>query len=304
MTCEGCLRKFSEIISDFWKKDEAVIDLFKEHGVVPVTKVCPRCNKKCALRSDKNLFVCHTKTVDKKHRRVKRCGYTSSMFKGTWLENTTIKPWQVLQVMNFFLQNNFTQRFYEHEIQLNSKTVVAWKNFCSAVCMDLMNNQAAIGGPGIIVEIDESKFGKRLSEGGVEGGIWVFGGIERVTKKKFVVPVEERDAATVVPLIQKFIRPGTIIYSDCWEDYDTLENLGYYHKTVEEDFVDPEIGVHIHNIKHLWQNVKAWVFRAGNRKDLFERNFAKELFCSAHPDHDSLMHHFLLAIASRFPPSQ
>ena len=43
-----------------------------------------------------------------------------------------------------------------------------------------------IGGPGIVVGVDESKFGKRKYHRGRKvDGCWVFGGIERVGKKCF-----------------------------------------------------------------------------------------------------------------------
>ena len=48
----------------------------------------------------------------------------------------------------------------------------------------LKNN--IIGGPGIIVEIDESKFGKRkYYKGRRVDGVWVFGGIENDSKSVF-----------------------------------------------------------------------------------------------------------------------
>ena len=44
-----------------------------------------------------------------------------------------------------------------------------------------------IGGPGIVVEVDESKFGKRkYNRGRKVDGCWVFGGIEGVGKKCFL----------------------------------------------------------------------------------------------------------------------
>ena len=48
-----------------------------------------------------------------------------------------------------------------------------------------------IGGPGVEVEIDESKFGKRkYNRGRQVEGHWVFGGVERVTGECFMVEVE------------------------------------------------------------------------------------------------------------------
>ena len=45
-----------------------------------------------------------------------------------------------------------------------------------------------IGGPGVIVEIDESKFGKqKYHKAHRVGGIWVLGMVERIPRQKFVV---------------------------------------------------------------------------------------------------------------------
>ena len=62
-------------------------------------------------------------------------------------------------------------------------------------------------------------------------GHWVFGGIERGTTKSFMVVVEDRSAATLIPIIQRYIRPGSVIISDEWQAYSTLSSLGYTHQT-------------------------------------------------------------------------
>ena len=40
----------------------------------------------------------------------------------------------------------------------------------------------------------------------------MFGGIERITEASFLVEVDKRDAATPVPIIRKYIHPGSVIY--------------------------------------------------------------------------------------------
>ena len=65
------------------------------------------------------------------------------------------------------------------------------------------------------MEIDESKIGKRKYHRGhfVEGQ-WVFGGCEKNNSKKaFCVPVACRTKAVLLPLIQRWILPGSIILS-------------------------------------------------------------------------------------------
>ena len=74
-----------------------------------------------------------------------------------------------------------------------------------------------IGGEGKIVQVDESKSGRRKHHLGhrVEGQ-WVFGGIENGSRKSFLIAVEKRDEGTLLPLIKKWIEPGNLIVSDCW----------------------------------------------------------------------------------------
>ena len=51
-----------------------------------------------------------------------------------------------------------------------------------------VSHPAVIGGQGVEVEIDESKFGKRkYNRGRVVDGHWVFGGMERTTGECFLV---------------------------------------------------------------------------------------------------------------------
>lgn len=48
------------------------------------------------------------------------------------------------------------------------------------------NENIKIGGPGIIVEIDEMKFGKKKYNRGHQViGSWIIGGVERIDEKNF-----------------------------------------------------------------------------------------------------------------------
>ncbi|GFS54292.1 DDE_Tnp_IS1595 domain-containing protein [Trichonephila clavipes] len=89
-------------------------------------------------------------------------------------------------------------------------------------------NSQQIGGKDCIVEIDESKFGKRkYNRGHLVEGQWVFGGVERGTGKMFLVAAHNRTKETLMALIQEWIKPGTTIYSDCWE---VLRDFGSEHR--------------------------------------------------------------------------
>lgn len=93
-----------------------------------------------------------------------------------------------------------------------------------------MNNETdKIGGPNIVVEIDEAKFGKRkYNRGRIIDGQWLFAGIERVSGKAFMEAVPNRNSETLLKIIKNRISPGTIIMSDCWKAYNCLNDEGAY----------------------------------------------------------------------------
>lgn len=72
--------------------------------------------------------------------------------------------------------------------------------------------------------------------------------------------VNSRSAATLLPLIQAHVAPGTIIHSDQWSAYSgvaTLPNVSA-HDTVNHsiEFVNPTNGVHTQNIESYWSRSK------------------------------------------------
>ena len=139
----------------------------------------------------------------------------------------------------------------------SSETVCDYKRYCRDVCYNIVSEISCkqIGGPGFTVEIDESKFGKNKYHRGrhVEGQ-WVFGGICRETREIFLVTVEKRDSATLIPIILQRIKEGTTIMSDCWKSYNVLSELDYQHLTVNHqyNFVDPDTLAHTQNVENLW----------------------------------------------------
>ena len=70
-----------------------------------------------------------------------------------------------------------------------------------------------IGGPGVIVEIDEAYFSKRMHyKGRVLDEHWILGGVERSNKtKSFFLPVPNRNRETLFEAISANVAPGSVI---------------------------------------------------------------------------------------------
>ena len=90
------------------------------------------------------------------------------------------------------------------------------------------------------MEIDETKLGakRKYARGRYALGLdlWVFGGVDQVTKRAFVRIVDDRTRDTLLPIIQDNIETGSIIYSDTFRPYFTLNPLGYQHQMVKVQY--------------------------------------------------------------------
>jgi transposase-like protein len=154
-----------------------------------------------------------------------------------------------------------------------SATIASHARFCrELVGQAIEDDGEMIGGPGMIVEIDESKFGKRKYHRGhrVEG-VWVLGGVERTEERRlFVESVPDRTAATLLEVIERRVLPGSVIHTDMWRAYDGIQYvLGMEHRTVNHTihFRDPETGVHTNTIEGTWNGIKIGMPRRNFGRD-------------------------------------
>ena len=92
--------------------------------------------------------------------------------------------------------------------------------------------------------------------------IWVFGILDtsHTPTLSYMQVVAQRDAATLLPIIQVHILPNTVIYSDKWRSYQQANTLPHValHHTVNHSlhFRDPVTGVHTNHIESYWNRVK------------------------------------------------
>ncbi|CAC5422633.1 unnamed protein product [Mytilus coruscus] len=130
----------------------------------------------------------------------------------------------------------------------------------------LIQTPAQLGGPGVVVQIDESLFnhkakhnrGRRAKK---EGELWVFGLADTSFKPAitYMELVPKRNKETLLPIIQRIVKPGSIVYSDQWRAYNKIQDeLNLEHAVVNHslNFVDSETGVHTQTIESYWAKAK------------------------------------------------
>ena len=72
--------------------------------------------------------------------------------------------------------------------------------------------------------------------------------------------VAQRNAATLLPIIQQHVANGSTVWSDEWSAYNRVASLpnvnshGVVNHSIE--FVNPVTGVHTQNVESYWNRVK------------------------------------------------
>jgi hypothetical protein len=143
---------------------------------------------------------------------------------------------------------------------------------------DTLNDEGCvIGGEGVYVEIDESKFSKcKYNRGHRVDGCWVLGGVERSGEQKlFVVTFADHNTNTLLDAISRHVCVGSIIVTDLWKGYCQLnKELGFTHFTVNHSKVykDPDTRTHMNTNEGMWNGIKMTVSpRARILKGMDER---------------------------------
>jgi len=310
MSCRGCSLAFLDFAAITDDEDKLREFLLRHHVITDVC-FCEECGFRCRIDWRKKQFRCDRQVTEKLHggrTKVKRRHhFAKSLVAGSWFAGSKFSQKVICRFCAIWLVYPHPRTmFICRELSISKKSVIDWSSFCREVCIFWLEQRSEIlGGPGVVVEIDEAKIGHRkYNRGRWIDGIWVFGGFERGTERTFLVPVPTRDSATLLGIIQNWIRPGTTIMSDCWRAYDCLSNEGFVHQRVNhsQNFVDPVSGAHTQHIERFWREVRGGIPRFGRSEKHVVGYFAEFLFKRKFPNHLDRIHQFFSAAAQLYPP--
>ncbi|KAF2355350.1 Vps52 [Trinorchestia longiramus] len=301
--CSGCEFDYFLTIAQFHEDNCGSLDLLRTHGALPLSVTCPNCLHSCKFCTDQRTWCCTRSVTTGAPKCRKLCSYSVSDYSGTLLQNSDVDPWKLVLFLNHFLSKNWDFKTIHACLDWSYRTWNDWRSFCSTVARKWFENQDPIGGPGVKVEIDAIFFNKLECQESINSSkIWLFGGIERKARKKFIVPLFSKvyNTESIFPLIFKHIKPGSVIYSDSGCTYETLKNYGYEHY-VTKQFVDrrnPEINTQI--IHRLWRDVKESMKKCDMKPGHLEDHLFRYLFTS-YPESGNILHRFLVEVARLHP---
>lgn len=194
--------------------------------------------------------------------------------------NTRLPPQMVLLIGYLWL-TKCSHASTQSITGCSSATVTHFMELFRQLAADeVEENEGRIGGENVIVEIDESKFGKRKYHRGhpVEGA-WAIGGVERAAERRvFAEVVEKRDAATLIEVVGRRVAPGSIVHSDLWKAYKAIPSAAHLeHRTVNHSrhFVDPDTGVHTNTIEGTWHGLKVGIPKRARHSGKIENHISE-----------------------------
>ena len=161
----------------------------QEQNLLPEIRLCPHCDRPLTHVGKGGFFgvlQCRFKT-----EHVNKKDFQISETKGTCFENCKIPPEQLICLFFCFSQKYTYEMAIKHcllyNMKVSSATVSKFYMMSREICLNAIETASGtsqdlpkIGGVGKIVEIDETKIGKRkYQRGRFVDGTWIFGLIER-----------------------------------------------------------------------------------------------------------------------------
>ena len=304
-TSERNVPRFDEL-KDIFTQDWAAAECLLDNNVVSHPGHCLRCDgpvtfaKRHDLEDDPAVKLtanccilrCNKRRCTPGHPRFQR-----SVFDKTFFATARVRKSKIMHFLWLWCQRTKPSAM-ENTLGWSAGTAADWCACLRELIIQVVNHPGddwMIGGPGIEVQIDEAKFGKRKHNRGhrVEG-TWVFGGVERIwdpAKQKwnagnwFAIPVARRDRPTLWGIVEAKIRPGAKIISDGFSTCKNLQNWNdHTHFTVEHDkhFKDPETGVHTNVIEGHWAVLKGHIDNRSCNDDMMHDCLCEEMWRSRH----------------------
>ena len=248
------------------RDEEELIQWLTEFGLLAKNKKCQVCD------SPLTLIKCSS-MVDNRRWKCYNCReWKDGIRKNTFFEKSRLSLGQTVLII-YYWATDVPVRICVTHLGISKKTIVDYYNFLREICSAaLIQDTCMFGGPGVIVEVDETVITKRkYNRGRHIPEQWVFGMYCTRLRRGMMWFVPNRKAETLLPYIQKYIIPGSIVMTDCSNSYFRVGELGYKHETVNHslNFSDPLTGACTNGVEGFWSRCKKRLRRLnGSTKNL------------------------------------
>jgi transposase-like protein len=262
-------------------QDETLCNLLNQYNLIRTDyeKIC----ENCAIP----MYIARTASRATGYSwRCRNCKTYKTLRENSFFSEAKLKIWQILLLIFHWASESLKNQTAKL-VKCSEGTVSNYSKRLRLIAIDQLNkSEIKLGGPGHIVEIDESLFVRVKHHRGADmhrPQVWVFGLYQRATattpKKVLFFKVAKRDAVTLLNILYKHVEPETVVHSDCWQAYNHIVNLDkrYEHRTVNHTlyFVRPD-GVHTNSIESMWAAAKRQFKRMNGVSRVYLQSYLDE----------------------------
>ena len=228
----------------------------RQQKLLPTTLYCCRVESKIEKDrcQDNEIFRCSV------------CHKKKSIRTGSFFVKSKLKLQVILIIIYYFCTGVQAKQCAIHlKGYAERKSILQWYTYCREICSLylLTDGNIRLGGDNRVVQIDETFIrGKLKYERGdrkkrTKPSI-IFGIIDTTSKQCMIRLVPDRTRDTLLPIIARYVKLGTTIFSDEARMYFTLNQHGYVHRTVKhkEEYKAAD-GTHTNSIENLWSHLKS-----------------------------------------------
>lgn len=249
-------------------------------------RYCPHCQKKKIYRLSNGRFRCAS------------CRQKFSEFTGTYLDRVRIPFNQLLYLVQLFVLGIPAHRAAKN-LNLSIDTVTRlFLKIRQAIYEASLQELRKLSGE---LELDETMFGgKRKGKRGwgAKGKHIVFGIYQR-NGRIIVFPVPNREKETLLPLIKRYTKHGSIYYTDEYRAYVSLVYRGK-HIRITKEKGKPVDEQNLNGLEGFWSYAKNWLYQYRGVPRKYFHLYLKEIeFRFNNRDKDLLVEIVKLLVSER-----
>ncbi|KAG0425434.1 hypothetical protein DMUE_6033 [Dictyocoela muelleri] len=236
----------------FLQNNEQIIQLLQVLEIIPEIKNCDICNKPMKLKYSEKYEI-------KKVWKCSKCKGTYNILNDTPLKGKFISAKLFLKfAFYFFEKNHFSREYIMKHCKIGEDKYKTLINLFRERISDFVkNNKKQLGGFLKEVQIDETFWAKRkYGVGNIGKQVWIFGAVEYKSGRCYCEVVDNRQASTLLPIIEREILKKTYIVSDKWSVYQKIQDRYTDSVNHKHFFVDPITKANTQKIENLWMHLK------------------------------------------------
>ncbi|HRP37607.1 MAG TPA: IS1595 family transposase [Candidatus Dojkabacteria bacterium] len=250
-------RDEGDCIIELTRSFNKTIDWLFQNALLKRNTSCPKCLSEMSSKSDKSQF-------DNFYFLCENCFTKKSIRFRTIFEDSRLTLVESVRlIFHYFIEKKTLRETsaelgvckstiikINHQLQRTISDYVYGTYYCHqlgevSLIIDEGRNENGV------VEVDETLFCH------IEGTqIWVFGILDRATREARAFVVKDRSSETLLTLIKEHVKPEVVVYSDGWQGYSRLEELGFDHRKVNHSQTFGEGQDTTNNIENYWKHLK------------------------------------------------